>query len=328
MRIVTANRILVVLVLLAGLLVVTRLLAPGIAPSIVQMIPSDVREALGEPYFQIGETEVSPALIIEIVGLIVLVIVASRLGRRVVRNRVLTHTSMDAGQRYAIEVVTGYAVFIFGLMIGVQSLGLDLSSLAFLGGAIGVGIGFGLQNVVSNFVSGLILLIERPIKVGDRIEVGGTTGDVMRIGARATWVRGNDNVVIIVPNSDFVTSRVANWTAIGQRTRLALRVGVSYGSDAEKVREILLREASAHASVLASPAPEVTIARFGESAIEFDLRVWTEDHVHTPGRLVSDLHFAILRAFKEKGIEIPFPQRDVHLKSAPGTERITNVARP
>ena len=225
---------------------------------------------------------------------------------------------MDEGQRYAFEVVTGYAVFIFGLLMGLQAAKIDLSSLAILGGAVGVGIGFGLQTIVSNFVSGLILLVERPIKVGDRIEVAGTKGEVMRIGPRATLIKSGNGAVVVIPNSQFVTEPVLNATAPEPRAKVVVRVGASYGSDPEQVRNLLLGVARGHPDVLQTPAPEVVMARLGDSALEFELGVWTLRQASTTGRLASDLYFEIFSVFKSSGIDIPAPQREVHIRTQPG----------
>ena len=203
-------------------------------------------------------------------------------------------------------------------MIGLESAGLNLSSLAFLTGTIGVGVGFGLQNIVNNFVSGLILLVERPIKVGDRVEIGDLAGDIVRIAARSTWVRTNDNVVIIVPNSDFISNRVTNWTANDRRVRISLPLGVSYASDPAVVREILLSVVKAQREILDDPGPDVIFLGFGDSSLDFELRVWTEDSLRTPQILKSNLYYAIFRAFSEGAIEIPFPQRDIHIRSVVG----------
>jgi small-conductance mechanosensitive channel len=204
---------------------------------------------------------------------------------------------------------------VLGLLIGIETLGVNLSSLAVIAGALGVGIGFGLQNIVSNFVSGLILLAERPIQVGDRIDLGNNTvGKVVRIGARATHVLTNDNIMVIVPNSEFVSGRVINWTHIDPRVRLRITVGVGYGSDPHLVEKLLLEIAAANPNVLQNPSPTVVFKQFGDSALVFELRVWSTDMAHRPGALESQINFAVWDKFKQHGIEIPFPQRDLHIK--------------
>jgi small-conductance mechanosensitive channel len=268
-----------------------------------------------KPIFQLGQTWVSLATIVQFVVVVALVVTLSRLSRRVLRTRVLMHTKLDAGLQYAIARIVSYIVLVLGLLIGLETLGINLSSLAVVAGALGVGIGFGLQNIVSNFVSGLIILAERPIQVGDRVDLGrGAVGQVKRIGARATHVLTNDNIMIIVPNSEFVSGRVINWTHLDPRVRFRLPVGVSYGSDPRLVEKFLLEVARANSNVLPDPAPTVVFKEFGDSALLFELRVWSSDMTYRPGSLESQINFAIWDKFKEHGIEIPFSQRDLHLK--------------
>ncbi|HUK82440.1 MAG TPA: mechanosensitive ion channel domain-containing protein [Verrucomicrobiae bacterium] len=268
-----------------------------------------------KPLFQLGQTWVSLATIGEFIVVVVVVVVGSRVVRRVLRARILARTKLDVGLQYAIARIVSYIVLALGLLIGLETLGVNLSSLAVIGGALGVGIGFGLQNIVSNFVSGLIILGERPIQIGDRIDLGSNTvGKVVRIGARATHVLTNDNIIIIVPNSEFVTSRVVNWTHIDPRVRFRLTVGASYGSDPHLVEKLLLEAATANPRVLKEPPPTVVFREFGDSALLFELRVWSAEMTHRHGTLESQLNFAIWDKFKQHGIEIPFPQRDLHIK--------------
>jgi len=272
--------------------------------------------AITRPYFRLGEMGVSPLFLVEVVVYLLLLGFASGAVDRILKERILTRTAMDSGQRYALARVSGYLVFAAGLAIGLQSIGLNLNTVTVFGGALGIGIGFGLQHLTNNFVSGLILLAERPIKVGDRVEVGDLVGDVMRIGARATWVRTNDNVIIILPNSEFTEQRVTNWTAHDRVIRFRVPLGVSYGSDPDQVRQILEQVARDNPDVLAEPAPDVIFVGFGDSSLDFELRVWTQNQVQTPNKLRSDLYFRIFAVFREHSIEIPFPQRDLHLRSS------------
>jgi len=274
-----------------------------------------LRHYLSEPMFEIGQVPVSLAFVVRVAIFLVLLILASHFCMRVLRDRVLTHTPLTHSQQYALARVTSYLIFALGLIIGLESLGLNLNSLVVIGGALGIGIGLGLQPIVTNFVAGLILLLEQPVRLGDRIEVGETFGDVVRMKGRSTWVRTNDNVVIIVPNSEFINNRVTNWTANDPCVRINLPVGVSYDADPEQVRDILVEIAGKHPEVLKNPAPEVVFTEFGDSSLNFELRVWTERRVQTPKVLKSDLYFAIFAAFREHGIEIPFPQRDLHVRS-------------
>jgi small-conductance mechanosensitive channel len=162
----------------------------------------------------------------------------------------------------------------------------------------------------------LIILLERPIKVGDRIAIENLAGDVVRIAGRSTWIQTNDNVIIIVPNSEFISSRVTNLTANERTVRFGLKVGVSYASDPEEVRAVLVQTAKSHPDVLQDPPPDVVFTGFGDSSLDFELRVWTTKRLQTPQVLRSDLYFSIFRVFRERRIEIPFPQRDLHLRSA------------
>jgi potassium efflux system protein len=202
-----------------------------------------------------------------------------------------------------------------GIIIAVQSIGLNLTSLAVVFGLLSVGIGFGLQNVAANFISGLIILFERPIKIGDRITIGDVWGDVMNINLRATLIRTIDNIAIIVPNSEFISSRVTNWSYRDPKVRVHIPVGVAYGSDVRLVTDSLLEVARRHPEVMPDPAPEVWFTEFGNSSLNFELLVWTLDPKRRP-EVISDLNKAIDAIFRKNKIEIPFPQRDLHIRSS------------
>jgi small-conductance mechanosensitive channel len=284
-------------------------------PLLIDMIGKDATRLLTQPYFHIGNLAVTPAFLLKAIIYLLLLALVARKTRSVLHTQVLERVSLDEGQKYAIERTTQYLIYLIGIVIGLQSVGASLASLAVFGGALGIGIGFGLQEIANNFISGLILLFERPIKVGDRVEVGGLDGVVERIGGRSTWVRTNDNIVIVLPNSDFITKPVTNWTANDRLVRFAVPLGVSYGSDPDAVRQVLIEVARANTDVLSHPAPDVIFTGFGDSSLDFELRVWTSTQVHTRQILKSNLYFAIFRAFRKNGIEIPFPQRDLHLRS-------------
>jgi small-conductance mechanosensitive channel len=269
--------------------------------------------------FNVGGLSVTSFFLIKVSVFLTALALLSHFTMTFLRRRVLVHTPLAVNQQYALARVLSYLVFLFGLFVGVQSVGLNLSSLVVVGGALGVGIGLGLQPVVTNFVAGLILLFEQPIRLGDRIEVGETYGDVVRMRGRSTWIRTNDNVVMIVPNAEFINNRVTNWTANDRNVRLSMDVGVSYEANPEVVRDLLLKVAGKHPDVLSEPAPEVVFKDFGDSSLDFSLRIWTTTQVQTPLRLKSDLYFAIFRAFAENKVEIPFPQRDLHLRSVSET---------
>jgi small-conductance mechanosensitive channel len=210
--------------------------------------------------------------------------------------------------------------------LAISILGFEITKLTIMLSALGVGIGFGLQGVVNNFVSGLILLFERPVRVGDYIELGGTWCEIKRIGLRATTVQTFDQADVIIPNADLVINQVTNWTLSNRRARLIIPVGVAYGSDVPLVIETLMACVDGHSTVANTPAPQVLFLSFGESSLDFELRVWILD-VDQRLTTQSELHQEIDRRFREAKIEIAFPQRDLHLRSgdesvilrAPGT---------
>jgi small-conductance mechanosensitive channel len=192
--------------------------------------------------------------------------------------------------------------------------GIDMSKFAILAGALGVGIGFGLQNIVNNFLSGLILLFERPVKVGDKVSIDSQWGTVTKIGLRSTVVETADRAELIVPNSELIAQKVTNWTFSSGVSRVVLPVGVAYGTSLDNVQALLVKVAGSHAEVLAEPEPAAIFTGFGDSAITFELQVWITN-VEARLRVKSQLGLAIDREFRAAGIVIPFPQRDLHLHS-------------
>lgn len=270
------------------------------------------RDALAVPL--LGSQQFTLWRVLNLIVLVVLLFLVTGWMRRWVEGSLLARTRMDLGVRGAIGAITRYAALLVGLLIIVQTVGIDLTTLNVLAGAVGLGVGFGLQNVVGNFIAGLILLFERPIKLGDRIEVAGVEGAVVAIRARATTVVTNDNIAIIVPNSTLTSQNVVNWSYTDAKVRFKIPVGVAYGSDARLVERLLLEVARENSNVLEAPAPSVRFMEFGDSALRFELRAWTTTLVHRKGELFSALNFAINDKFREHGVEIPFPQRVVHLR--------------
>jgi len=284
------------------------------ASTITSEVPKEVAGFLNTELFKLGEKSVTPATLALIVVVIVTSIVAARMASSFLRRRILSRTSMDVGQQDSISRLVGYAVTLIGWLIGLNQL-VDLTSLNVLVGALGVGVGFGLQTIVHNFVSGLIILFERPFQIGHRVEVDGTTGRVQQIGARSTTIVTNDNIAMVVPNSKFIEERVINWNLGGdRRVRFKVPVGVGYGSEPRQVERLLLEVASKNPDVLADPEPTVLFMGFGESSLDFELRVWTDTVYERPSAFKSPLYFAIWDILKANGIEIPFPQRDLHVK--------------
>ena len=276
---------------------------------------ADLQKILNYPLIELGDSRLTLDAILKLVVVLALVLLTERYLRRWLRRRVLARTHLNPDLQYALSRFAGYCFITIGFFIALKIVRLDLSALAVVIGALGVGIGFGLQNIVSNFVSGLIILGERPIAIGHRIEVGGVAGQVTKINLRSTTVVTNDNITIIVPNSDFITQAVTNWSYGDPKVRLRLPVGVAYGSDVEKLQQLLLEVAAEHPAVLKEPVSAVRFLGFGDSSLNFELAVWTIEMAQSPMRFRSDLFFAIERKLREHRIEIPFPQRDLHLRS-------------
>ncbi len=264
--------------------------------------------------FALGNAKITPLSILYVVFLLILLIFISRKLKKLLIVRLLKRTKLDLGAQEAIGTIARYVILVIGFLIIIQSVGIDLTTLNVLAGALGVGIGFGLQNIASNFISGLIILLERPIKVGDRVEVDDVYGDVVSIGARSAIIKTNDNIAIIVPNSKFISENVINWSYIGDNVRFRIPVGVSYDADIDLVSDLLMEVAKLDKHVLTDPPPAVRLVKFAESSLNFELWVWTKSRLNRPGNFKSGLNFAILRAFRANDIEIPFPQRDINFR--------------
>ena len=274
-----------------------------------------VREFLNVPVTKIGESEITLWTIVYLLFLVFILFYITAKLRKWIVYKLLSKSKIDLGVRVAVGTIIRYIVLIVGLIIVLQTVGIDLSAITILAGALGVGIGFGLQNITNNFVSGIVILFERPIKVGDRIEVGKVSGDVIRISMRSTTIVTNDNISIIVPNSEFISSTVINWSHIDRNIRLNFPISVSFKEDPERVRRVLLEVAAENEGVLKEPKPDILFDKYGESALNFNLRIWTREYINRPGVLRSQLYYAVFKKFKENGIEIPYPQRDLHIKN-------------
>ena len=258
-----------------------------------------------------------------LIALLIVVFWISSRTKRFLFNRFLVNSGLDRALQYAISQIVSNVVLVIGIFIVLENTGIHLGALTVFAGAVGVGVGFGLQNIASNFISGLVILAERPITIGDRIEVAGVAGQVQQIRARSTVILTNDNITMIVPNTKFIDSPVTNWTYGDPRVRFRIPVGVAYGSDVAKVREALLAAGREHPQTLKEPAPNVFLEKFGENAIEFELVVWSSEMSYRPRRFRSDLNFAIEQKLREAGIEIPNPQRDLHIRS--GVLQVKNI---
>ncbi|GAA5523291.1 mechanosensitive ion channel [Aliifodinibius salicampi] len=273
------------------------------------------REILSFQLFSISETPVTVASILIFLLLLTFFVLAGIFARRALNRRVFKRIKIDPGTSYTLSRITQYAIITIGVLVSLNFVGINLSSLTVIFGLLSVGIGFGLQNITANFISGLIILFERPISVGDRVVVSDIEGDVTEINIRATMVRTVNNIFIIVPNSEFVSKNVINYSHGDPSYRLDINVGVSYKSDLDTVLEALEEVAEKNKSVMKNPDPEVHLIEFGESSWNMELRVWIPDVKHYP-RIRNELNQAIVRTFQKYGVEIPFPQRDLHVRSS------------
>lgn len=238
--------------------------------------------------------------------------------RVLLTGRILPRYNISLGVRQAIASIVKYAIIVIGLIVIVESTGFDLSALGLIAGALGVGIGFGLQNITNNFISGIIILFERPVKVGDRIDVGDVTGDIVKIGARSTTLITNDNIAVIVPNSEFINTKVINWSLNDRNVRFNFPIGVAFEEDPQKIKKLLLEVADQNPGVQKVPKPDVLFDSYGDSSLNFILRVWTSEYSDKPNVLKSQLYYSIFEVFKINNVKIPYPQRDLHLISGFG----------
>src|SRR6266481_2821057 len=237
-----------------------------------------------------------------LIGLLIAVFWISSKTKRFLFNRFLVNSGLDRALQYAISQIIANVVLVVGIFIVLENTGIHLGALAVFAGAVGVGVGFGLQNIASNFISGLVILAERPITIGDRVEVAGITGQVQQIRARSTVILTNDNIAMIVPNTKFIDSPVTNWTYGDPRVRFRVPVGVAYGSDVELVRTKLIEAAQEDSHALPDPAPNAYLDKFGDSSINFELIVWSEEMSYKPRRFKSDLNYLIEKHLREAEI--------------------------
>lgn len=274
-------------------------------------------ELLITPVLSLGDQQFSIGSVILLVALAIAIFLASRRISEWIKRRLLSR--LERGLREAIAALTSYLLALFGVLILLQTAGIDLSSLTVLAGVLGIGIGFGLQNLASNFISGLTLLFEQPIKVGDFIEIDGLMGTVEKISIRSTIVRTNDDVFVIVPNLRFVEQNIINWSYRQPYCRLHLPISVAYGTDPVLVTEALLEAAHKEPLVLSKPSPKVWFIEFGESGLNFELLVWV-DTPEDSEPIKSSLNYRINQEFQQRHIEIPYPQQDIHIRSIHGLE--------
>jgi len=268
--------------------------------------------------FKVGENSVTVSSLLVFFAILVITWIAARVARKIIAERMLARTNLAIGARYSVGRVLGYLIWFAGGMLALNALGINAASLAAFGAALGVGLGFGLQDIVKNFFAGIIVLLERPIMVGDRIEIDKVNGDVVEIRTRSTVIRTNDDVFLIVPNSKFITDTVTNWSFRSDRIRFGVPIGVAADSHPREVESALVAAAARCEGVLAEPPPSVYFRGFGASTLDFELLCWTSQMLHKRPAFVSELNYAIWEELSKRGIAIPNPQRDLHIRSAEG----------
>jgi len=297
-------------------------------PSLLDIIDDDTRLFLTKTLFHVGGQPVRVFFLIKAFLFLIFLSLLSRVARHLIRQFARHNPQLDQHREYILSRAVSFAIYAIGILIGVQIEQINLNTVVLLGGTLGVGLGFGLQSLVSNFVAGLILLIEQPIRLGDRIEFAGRTGVVVRVGMRSSWIRTYDNAIVIVPNSAFVTNEILNWTAGDPKIRVAVPVSVAYGSDSDQIIQILLDVAEHNVDVMKEPAPGVILSDLGPSSITFTLRLWTLIGADKLGELRSNIFLEVRKRFSEKKIEMPFPQLDLHVRSIEHPESTANVRLP
>lgn len=263
-------------------------------------------EILDYPLLRIGGTPITASNLVAALAILAGSWILARMVQRFVAAHFLKNR-LTVGVRYALGRFIGYLILVLGVTISLETLGIHATALAAFGAALGVGIGFGLQDIAKNFISGLILLVERPIEVGDRVDLGNVNGEVIEIRTRATVIRTNDDVQLIVPNSRFISDTVTNRSQGSPSVRYRIPVVVAHGSDPRRVEEALLEAANRSEGVLGQPAPSVRFANISENSLEFQLLCWTSKMLHQPGAFRSRLNFAVHEALKARGIEPPPP---------------------
>lgn len=276
---------------------------------------SVLKDFLSLELFVLQQTPVTISSLLIFVLFITFFLFLGSITRRFLQGKFLARFNLEAGLVYTLSRISQYIIVLVGLLISFQFVGIDLTGFAVIFGLLSVGIGFGLQNVTANFISGLIVMFERPITVGDRVEVAGIEGDVIEINIRSTKVRTLNNISIIVPNTEFVSNNVVNYSHGDPTFRLDIEVGVSYSSDLDVVLKALNEVAEEHPKILKKPVHQVHLQNFGDSSWDMQLRVWVPN-VKERYILRNELNQAIVRKFKEYNIEIPFPQRDLHVRSS------------
>jgi small-conductance mechanosensitive channel len=287
-----------------------------------------VLAVLNYPLIVLGTTSITLSLILFNLFLILAFLFISTKAKDWLIAALSRKAGLNISNWRAMITLSYYGVLGFGLIGILQATGLDLSLFTVLTGAIGIGVGFGMQSIFANFISGVIILLEKPLKLGDRVVVGDVAGNVRNISVRATTIVTNDNISIIVPNSDFISKQVINWSHSGNTIRISTSVSVAYNSDPELVQKLLLEVAHQIPGILKNPEPTVRLSEFGESGLRFSLLIWTEEYSDRIGSLKSLINFSVLQLFRKNKISMPFPQREVHMHNVPAADSVLPIDKP
>lgn len=289
-------------------------------------MPVETVESFWTRSIEIGNVTFTPVSLLLGLSLLVVALILQRILQRILTRRFFPRFRMHPGLANAYATLIGYTFLILALalILPLAFNGLNWATFSVILGAVSFGVGFGLRNIADNFVSGLIILLERPVKVGDRVTLENTSGTVTSIRARSTTVRTNDNIEVIVPNSRFISESVINWSHSDNRVRFRIPVGVHYKSDVFQVREVLEKAALAHPDVLRDPPPSAKFVEFGDSSLNFEIWVWTVEWTMRPAAFKSEINYLVWQHLKDAGIEVPYPQRDIYIKEIAGSP----LARP
>ncbi len=278
----------------------------------------DVIKAMDEFAFTFGESRFSFLSLIQLTTSIIIFIVLANWLTRLIESRARRSQSLNPSMRVVLTKTSKFVIYGLAILFALKAVGIDFTAFAVFSGAVGVGIGFGLQKIFSNFISGFILIFDRSIKPGDVITIGNRFGWVQELNARYVVVRDRDGVEALIPNENLITTEVTNWSYSDRSVRQRLPVSISYHDDPELAMKLMVDSALEHPRVLMTPEPVARLLRFGDNGIELELRIWIEDPENGTANVISDINLGFWRSFKENGITIPFPQRDVHVIDSPG----------
>lgn len=279
-----------------------------------------INEVINYTFFEIGTFKVSIASVIIPILLYFLIVFLAKKVKKLLSTKLLTRSQMSPGRIQSTATIIEYIIIVIAVYIIIQNMGINLSSLGTLVSALSVGIGFGLQNVVNNFISGIIILFEQPIKEGDLVEVGEILGDVKKIGLRSTHIRDNNNITVIVPNSKFISDNVINWTVSERLVRFKFPITVDNETDLDLAEKLLIEVGEEEPDVLKIPAPSMRLMAFGENGMDLELRAWSTSLVNRKGRLTSKINRGIYHKFKQNNISIANPKTDIRIVSIPNRE--------